>query len=158
MDGEDSWVKILQIVVIPIIVAVIALLWNTIQNWHRRHIFQKLIFRELEEISPYPEESSEWKNWYEYIKREFVHQKIFEKASENRDFILSLDPNLVYYLAQLWYTFRQDSEKKTNAGAPQWLHYLGKISRYAKDHNFDKKREIEKAYNNWREKINPYGE
>jgi hypothetical protein len=77
---DDFLVKILQIVVIPIVVAVIALLWNAIQNWHRRHIFQKLIFRELEEISPYAEDS-EQKYWYGYLAREFVHQKIFEKAS-----------------------------------------------------------------------------
>ena len=155
METEgDFWLKILQIIIIPIVVATLALFWNSIQNWYKRHIFQKFIFREFEEISP-NDRLGEGMKWYEYLQKEFVHQKIFENIKDNRDFILSLDPDLIYHLTQLWYTYKRDKDYQESSGS-EWLYHLEKILEYAKIHNLDKNKEIEKAYTEWIKKINPY--
>jgi hypothetical protein len=43
--------------------------------------------------------------WPEHLNKRFVHEEIFGNVSENRDFILSLPPNLIYPLSQLWIEF-----------------------------------------------------
>jgi len=87
----------LDIVVIPIILVMIALFWPLIQNWHRRRIFTKLVFRELQEIGPHSAES-ERENWTEHLSKNFVHCAILKEVSQDRDFVLSLNSDLVYYL------------------------------------------------------------
>ncbi len=64
-----------------------------------------------------------------------MHAKIIADPSENRDFILSLEPTLVYQVSQLW-------EARKSDDGNQWLHYLGKLSqRYGG--------KISEAYNQW---------
>lgn len=92
---------ILDIIIIPISLALIAWLWPAIQHWNRRRAFRRLIVRELEEISPHPQEPT-GEGWWTHQQKTFVHQAIFDNPSENRDFILSLEPDLVYYVTQLW--------------------------------------------------------
>ena len=129
--------EILEIIIIPIILAVLAIAWPFILRIYKRIAFKNLIFRELGEISPFPEkiESGEW---WEHQKKEFIHQKIFENPSANIDFILSLNPNIVYYVTQLW-------DAKKNRDKKQWLYYLEKLS----DPKFDKKGKIREAYESW---------
>jgi hypothetical protein len=116
-----------QYVIVPVIMAAIGTatyFWSRQQDWHRKRKFESLILRELEEVGPPPV-----KKWNkdmklsEGMKGEFVHQKIFEKHVENRDFILSLDPSLVYFVNQLWNTIITDDRD-------QWLYYLKAISEY----------------------------
>jgi hypothetical protein len=114
----------LDIVVIPIILVLIALGWPLIQNRHRRRTFTTLIFRELAEVRPYPTESERDK-WAEHLTKNFAHRKILQDISQNRDFVLSLNANFVYYLTQLWDAYDDKDEK-------QWLYYLGKLEEYDK--------------------------
>jgi hypothetical protein len=59
-----------------------------------------------------------------------------------RDFILSLDPDLVYMISQLWHAFDHDNVE-------QWLRFLCKISNYPKIPRYDRKGKIKDAYCEW---------
>ena len=96
-----EWKDIFDIVVIPVTLALLAILWPTVQSKSRRRTFQRLIIRERDEISPYPQQATE-NGWWMHHQKRFIHREIFEKVTENRDFILSLPPNTVYIVAQLW--------------------------------------------------------
>jgi Zn-dependent M16 (insulinase) family peptidase len=114
--------EILNIVVIPISLALLALIWPAMQSENRRCEFKALIFRELKELSPYPK-NAQHQGWWEHQNKNFIHQKIFQNSSENLDFILSLNPELVYFVSQLW-------EAKNDKNATQWLNYLKELSEY----------------------------
>lgn len=123
--GEKDWLDIADIVIIPMILALLALLWPAIQNWHRRRIFTKLIIRELSEISPYPKKpdpnNDKLSDWSSHCQKKFIHKEIFDNPNENRDFILSLDPDLVYYISQLWGSLK-------NKNASQWCYSLQELT------------------------------
>jgi hypothetical protein len=57
-----------------------------------------------------------------------IHEEIFKEPSENRDFILSLPPDLVYNLSNLW-----DSKNENDTDAKQWLFYLSELKDYFRD-------------------------
>jgi hypothetical protein len=72
-----------------------------------------LILRELQECTPYPYEEDEQgnvkmdqskKKWTDYYQenKKFIHKDIFKNIKDNRDFILGLNPDLVYFVSQLW--------------------------------------------------------
>ena len=121
------WFLVFEKATIPIVVAGIGIsvaFWSNIQSWHRGRSFEKLILRELEEVGPKPLEDG--KEWYEHFtKGEFIHRKIINEPTQNRDFILSIDPSLVYLVSQLWSAF-------DHKDAVQWLYYLREISAYPK--------------------------
>jgi hypothetical protein len=96
----------LDIVIIPIMLALIAICWPVIQNYNRRRIFKQLIFRELREISPFPQAAT-LKGWWEHCQKRFIHREIFLNPTENRDFILSLELDLVYFVTQLWHSLEK---------------------------------------------------
>ena len=115
--GPKEW---LEVVVIPISLALLAIIWPLVQSWNRRRAFMNLIRRELREIGPSlsgPEKES----WADHLTKSFVHQRIFREVSPNRDFVLSLHPDIVYYLSQLW-----DAHAAKDPG--QWLYYLEKLA------------------------------
>jgi hypothetical protein len=63
--------------------------------------------RELQEISPLV--VSPGKEWWEHLGKRFIHEEFFrqENVVENRDFLLSLHPTLVYHASQLWIAFEK---------------------------------------------------
>ncbi len=128
---------VLDIVIIPVVLAILALAWPAIQSRNRQQAFRGLILRELEEIAPYPEEAK-GVGWWAHQQKNFVHQKILQDTSKNRDFILSLEPDLVYFVSQLW-------DAKANQDEVQWLHYLEKLS----IPKYDKTGKIAKALKKW---------
>ena len=132
----------LDVVVIPIVLVLIALVWPSIQNWHRCRTFTKLIFRELAEVGPYPLEA-ERDHWAAHLTKNFAHRTILKEISQNRDFVLSLDADLVYDLTQLWDWY----ERKD---AQQWLYYLGKLTDY------DKTGRLQQVRASWVELVERY--
>ncbi|MEN6428243.1 MAG: hypothetical protein ABFE13_23075 [Phycisphaerales bacterium] len=77
-----------------------------------------MICREMEEMKPYePENQAEPAVWTDYLRKRFIHEDIFRQPSENRDFILSLDPDLAYREAQLWMSF--DKAVRTRCDGPE---------------------------------------
>lgn len=114
----------LTIVIMPLLLGLFATFWPVIQNRHRRRIFTQLILRELQEISPYPEEvrAENCVKWQDHCQKTFIHRKIFEQPNENRDFILSLEPDLVYFVSQLWHSLEADNRE-------QWDYCLSELSK-----------------------------
>lgn len=123
----------LEVVILPVaIFAVGALLPRWLEEEKARK-FLALIERELQEVDPWPKEPKADGKWYEHltITKRFVHEEIFEKASENRDFILSLPPEVTYNLNQLWTHYNlatkaQTPEELAEQGA-SWCDYLRKL-------------------------------
>jgi len=137
MLGFESLKDILEVVLVPIILAVLALSWPQLQARYRRKQFERLIVRELKEASPYPlKKERGYTSWIQHQKKDFLHKKILEEPTENRDFILSLDPTLAYNVSQLWAARKEGNHT-------QWLHYLKEI---ANRHGG----EIEKVHEQWK--------
>lgn len=143
--GFESWKDVIGVLVIPISLALTALLWPELQFYYRRRAFRQLIFRELSEVRPYPDVARPGMEWWQHLKKDFVHKKIFENVSENRDFILSLPADLVYLISQLWDAMKSHNED-------QWLHFLGMLC----DPKYDKSGEIKKAHTEWHNLIERY--
>lgn len=121
---DPGWKDVLEVIVIPVTLGLIALLWPAIQSWSRRRAFQRLILRELEEVAPHPREPMprlSSRDWPKHQNKAFVHQRIFDEPTANRDFILSLEPDLVYFVTQLW-------DSKKHANWDQWDYYLQCLS------------------------------
>lgn len=98
--------KILELL-LPAILGLITLFWPNLQAFYRRRTFTRLILRELEELTPHPKGPEKDRKWWQHQNRNFVHQRIFADVSANRDFILSLDPDLVYWISQFWDAFER---------------------------------------------------
>jgi hypothetical protein len=101
----------------------VAAFWPWLQSFHRGRKFQRLIRRELEEIGPYPEEPDPGRPWWEHATKRFIHEEIFrrEQISQNRGFILDLDPTVVYEVSQLWIAL----EKRDGNS---WMHFLRRVA------------------------------
>ena len=117
--------ELLEIIIIPITLAILAVLFPAINSWYLRRRFKRLIFRELKEIEPYPEDKGNNTHWNMHLGKRCIHREIFDNPSENRDFILSLPPDLVYFLTNLW-----DKKTLEDPTANQWLYYLTKLNQY----------------------------
>jgi hypothetical protein len=118
MDTKD-W---LQIVVIPVSLALVTLLWPQVQSANRKRHFMQLIDRELEEISPFPQAPISGGHWAQHLRKTFVHQRIFKDPGQSRDFLLTLDADTTYQVSQLWQSLETGDDT-------QWLHYLQELSR-----------------------------
>jgi hypothetical protein len=123
----DPWKDIGVPLIIAFFAAAIAAFWPWIQAFQRGRKFERLIRRELEEISPWPLDPVPSKPWWEHAGIRFIHQELFQRhsISQNQDFLLSLDPTVVYQVSQLWIAL----EKRDGN---QWLHYLGELANNAK--------------------------
>src|SRR4029453_816015 len=100
-----------------LLAGVIASIWPSLQALQRGRKFKRLIKRELAEISPYPEDPDTEKRWWEHATKRFVDEAMFRDLSQNRTFLLSLHPTLVYQVSQLWIAL----EKRDGN---QWKHFL----------------------------------
>lgn len=143
MYGFDSVKDIVEVILIPAVGGTIVLLWPALQALDKRRRFERLIVRELEELGPYPKTRSDsLGSWIDHQKKDFVHKKLLEATNDNRDFILSIDPALVYFVTQLW-------DARRMADDDQWLWYLECLAkRYGG--------KIEQALANWQTLIQSY--
>jgi hypothetical protein len=137
--GFDTWRDIISVLIV--------LLWPEVQSASRRRAFRRLILRELEELAPFPPNAQKNMEWFQHLSKNFVYQAVFMAPSENRDFILSLPPDMVYSVYQLW-----DALKNRNQ--VQWLYFLNKLA----NPSFDKRAEIREAHLQWACLIDQYGE
>ncbi len=102
-SGFDNWKDICDVIVIPIAAVLFATILPTCQEFTRRETFKRIISRELHEIEPQPEKMVVSKLWHSHLEKQgFIHQRILSDPTGNRDFILSLDPDQIYLLGQLW--------------------------------------------------------
>lgn len=107
MGGFMNLKDVLDVVVIPLAVLALGWLLPLMLEWRRRTSFEALIKREIAEIAPSPSEPQPGLAWHQHLRKRFLHEKILENASENRDFILSLDADLIYNLHQMWTHFEK---------------------------------------------------
>lgn len=135
-----AWEEVLPAILVTVVAGAVAACWPALQSFHRGRKFQKIIKRELSEIGPHPKEPEEGKPWWEHAPKRFVHQEIFaqENISQNRDFLLSLNGNVVYKVSQLWIAL----EKREGN---QWVEYLKQLSNDRRT----KSRELVDAYASW---------
>lgn len=118
MWSFESFKDLLDVLLVPAVGGAIALLWPELQARDKRRRFERLIARELKELSPFPKTRGSMSgSWTEHQRKNFVHKRIFEDVSANRDFILTLDATLVYQVSQLWDALKTQDET-------QWLWYL----------------------------------
>ena len=97
-------------IAIAVLLALLPFLWQVAALLVRRWRFQKLMYRELEEVGPSPADvvaslattpgEASWKR--RLPARRFLHREILGNPSENRDFILSLSPDETYSVTQFW--------------------------------------------------------
>lgn len=130
--------------VATVLAAVIAVGWPTWRAWQTGRRFLRLIRRELEEIRPrVPLEvpGGKPKPWWQYLSKRFVHEEFLtrEHIAAHRDFVLTLDPTVVYLVSQLWIAF----EKRDFT---QWLHFLSELAQNPKVRT----KRLEKAVDEWR--------
>ena len=145
-SGFSSWKDVLDVVAIPFALALLTLLWPAIQSWYRCRRFRLLTKRELEEISPFPEQAGHG-TWKDHLRKRFLHKDILYETSQNRDFLLSLDPDFVYYLAQLWVAYE--------VGDPtQWLHFLRSLATHS--YNVSRRAQISAAADSWEQLLAAY--
>lgn len=109
--------------IVSLVIFFLGLLWPWIQSFQRRMTFTDLIRREFSEMNPRTlmqecEPSRERTDpqsyclqrglrWYKHLDRRFIHEHIFENITGNRDFILSLPPELAYHITQMWVHFEK---------------------------------------------------
>jgi hypothetical protein len=125
---------ILSVVLGPITIFIVGAL---LPGWFARvkaRKFLSLIERELDEMEPWPKEKSNLNEWHHHLKKRFIHEEIFEKKSENRDFIISLPPEVSYNMTQLWSHYKKAQDSKTkediaNHGA-YWCIYIQALCMY----------------------------
>lgn len=118
---------ILRELLVPLLLAfvagAVAVFWPWLQIRHRGRKFEGIIRRELQEIGPHPAEPVPGRPWWEHAKKRFIHEEIFarERVSDNREFLLSLDPTVVYTVNQLWIALAKRD-------GIQWVYFLGKLA------------------------------
>jgi hypothetical protein len=124
--------------------AAIALFWPWIQAFQRGRKFTRIIRRELEEIGPYPPTPQTDKPWWEHAQKRFIHEDLFQRnsISQNRDFLLSLNPTVVYQVSQLWIAL----EKRDGH---QWINYLRELA----NSNIVGTDKLRKAHSKWKDII-----
>jgi hypothetical protein len=134
----------LDIVVIPVALVFLPLIWGLTGWWIRRVQFQELIFRELEEIGPYPLQRSgagSRNHWSDHhTRKKFLHTDILDKPTDNRDFILSLRADIVYYVNQLW---------SSKEDAQQWIYMLSMLEKKIPPWQYRRRKRLAKVKRAW---------
>jgi hypothetical protein len=116
------WTGIIVPVFVAILATFVAAFWPSLQNRQRARRFHRIIARELQELGPNSTLPAGLP-WWRYLTKRFVHEQIFStpNLSANRDFLLSLDPDVLYGVSQLWTAF----DKRD---AVQWNYFLQYLS------------------------------
>jgi hypothetical protein len=137
----------IAIPIIGIVGGIIAFLWPKIVSYYKKKRFTNLMLRELSEARPYPEKPTPGGKWSDHMNKQFMHRRIFEDPSENKDLILDLDPDTAYKVGQLLAALKDSDDT-------QWIHYMNEISqKYRK-----KEPQLTAVYNDWQSLIISYSQ
>ena len=123
-NKSSFWTDIAVPLAAVVVGGTIAAFWPWIQTFQRGRRFGRLIRRELAELAPYPATPVSNKPWWEHAQKRFVHEEFFRQSSigQNRDFLLGLNPTVVYQVSQLWIALERRDGR-------QWVHYLGELGK-----------------------------
>jgi hypothetical protein len=125
--GFENLKDILDVLLVPVSVGLLALLWPALAARKRRKNFEYLIRRELEEADPKTEDLPNGLRWHRYLTRRFLHEEIISHPVDNSEFVLSLNPRLAYSLSQMWIAFNKGYKKNDEPSkddAEQWCWHL----------------------------------
>jgi hypothetical protein len=131
--GFENLKDILDVLLVPVSVGLLALLWPALAARKRRKNFEYLIRRELEEATPQSEDLPEGLRWHRYLTKRFLHEEIISHPVDNSEFVLSLNPTLAYSLSQMWIAFDKGSKKgdePSKDDAQQWCWQLRKTCEF----------------------------
>lgn len=149
--GFDSWKDVLDVLLVPAVLAVMPLIWSRIQSARRRTAFENLVYRELEEAKPHTVTKAKGESaitpnakWTDHLKKKFVHQQVFAKSEDKLEFVLDLDPDFTYLVSQLWVAYGSDD-------GTQWLRYLKELAQRCPE-----KPDIAEAHTLWKSLIESY--
>jgi len=98
--GLDWPGEVVQVVV-PLLAALLALAWPVWRQVQRRWALTRLARAELLEAAPYPPERDGRSQWAGHPTKRFIHEELIGNPTGNTEFVLSLNPQLTYSLAQL---------------------------------------------------------
>jgi hypothetical protein len=133
MWGFDSMKDVLEVILVPLLGALLIAYWPELAARRRRRHFEKLIGRELAEAAP--NGGAIGAPWHQHLTRRFLHEEIIGHPVENADFVLSLSPDLSYNLSQMWIEFAK-ARRGEEEGAPsqqnaeQFCWYLLQTAKY----------------------------
>jgi hypothetical protein len=131
-----SWPKeVLDVLLVPAAIALLAILWPWWQAHRKRRRFTQLARRELEEAKPYRMENVLCETlWHQHLTRRFLHQKIIAAPADSSDFTLSLNPGLSYHLSQMWSAYdeagKTTDRQESRRLAGEWCWHLRKTCEY----------------------------
>lgn len=117
--GFQTLNDILDVLLVPVAVALIAVLWPAMSAHHRRKNFENLIRREL--MAAVPRKDNADRPWHAHLARRFLHEEVIRNTDVNTEFILSLRPELSYNLSQMWIEFAK-AERASAVGRPSQQH------------------------------------
>jgi hypothetical protein len=131
--GFSNLQDLLDVLLVPLSAALLAVLWPFFSARRRRKNFEYLIRRELREAAPDSPDPD--KLWHEHLPRRFIHQDIISDPVSNMEFLLSLHPDLTYNISQMWDAFSEAvDEQKRKAPlcdvAHEFCGYLGAVADY----------------------------
>jgi hypothetical protein len=133
MLGFVTFKDTLEVLLVPLSVALLAVLWPAIAERRRRSNFEALIGRELEEAAPFSRDAG--LPWHGHLSRRFLHEEIIGHPGDNTEFILSLKPELLYNLSQMWISFEKaksatDETPSSISHAEQFCWHLKQVATY----------------------------
>jgi len=120
--GFDTARDILEVLLVPLSLGLLAVLWPTLTARKRRVNFKNLIRRELLEAAPHGAELQPSAPWHEHLSRRFLHEEIIAHPTENIEFVLSLNPGLAYHLSQLWIAFSKAAHETKSCKSASYMH------------------------------------
>jgi ABC-type nickel/cobalt efflux system permease component RcnA len=125
-----AWPKeILDILLVPVALAVLGLLWPTLQGARRRWDFKNLLRRELEEAAPEPATHQPGCSWARHLNKRFLHQGMLPgESGGDASSMLSLNPKLAYELNQMWSADAAAKDNQAVGLAQDWCSYLKSVS------------------------------
>jgi hypothetical protein len=135
--GFSSIKDLLDVLVVPLSVAVLVTLWPNLAARRRRANFEDLICRELLEAAPHGwSPGASTPPWPEYLTRRFTHEDVIAHPSGNTEFVLSLDPELSYHLSQMCIELEksksesQRGQEPSEQRADQFCWHMTQVARY----------------------------
>lgn len=125
-DNPAAWIgDVLVPLLVGLMAVGVATLWPMSLTRHRARRAHAWIRRELEEIGPWASPTPQTEtHWWEHLSRRFAHEELVARSiiTDNRDFLLTLDPQVVYHLFQLWVAFDKGD-------GSEWSYHLTELSK-----------------------------
>lgn len=117
--GFQTLKDILEVLLVPVAVSLVAVLWPAMAARRRRKNFENLIRSELKEAAPRNHNAD--RPWHAHLTRRFLHEEVIKNTNNNTEFILSLKPELAYNLSQMWIEFAK-AERASAVGRHSQQH------------------------------------